>query len=951
MSHANGFQPDEPSQPTSALLSKSHQRSSTEPVKSLLSTDTSAEITPHTTPQGTLTRPTRRQSSDPLSARLEVAKVPDESVLSPPLSPTSRSGSREASPATSDDEERMPTQAPAKRETDGSSDTLDEPHQPRTGVGLGPGPPSTTAARPTASRGNKSRTFFGRLMRGKRNDGPENGGNEPNLQHQRGESSSSIDTEMEEDEEAGDIQSFISGRTSMSEPASHSDIKGRGAAHLPPRPIKVKVYHKTEKDLEHLTRVQILGDVVEAGGTKTATSHHGSLALDTQSISGASIGSAVSSSGESGSLTDGAEVVGPIWAMRFSNDGKYLAAGGQDCVLRVWIVDGAEDGENKAGVDGDREGHHRQRQESTGTPEPEAFRRSMDTYLHTRKTPKLGLMQHQHSFPAAIPGNLPKRPSDESFRSFHSAKSVPEVRDLPTGELPHEQRQQQQQHQHPQQQHHHQPQSHAIFRARPHRIYRGHTGEILDIAWSSNNFLASASMDKHVRIYHISRSECLCSFAHLDWVTSVKFHPLDDRFVLTGSLDSRIRVWNLQSKRVVNWNEAPNSQFITAVCFTQDGTYCVAGTYAGDCVFYEFDGLKYNTQISVKSSRGRNKKGRKITGIEVLPFHHGHGSHGEERLVVTSNDSRVRLYNVRDKSLYRKYKGCENRSSQIRAMPSWDGRWIVCGSEDRSVVVWDSGGHDRAGAGGGGGLMGWVDGVRSGSYEKFVGSGGVVTCAVVAPKKVDDLLGGNANDSAREREAGGKAEGLVIVTGDVMGRIRVYVNRAPGTRDAGDTAGANVIHPLPLLAPPATTPTSATIPQRPDSAASSRSYPFQHRFPRSVTAPAHPARPISATDRPSSSTHPTEPPDLFFLPRQLTPTPSSSSIHTASPSSASPVTPTPTPSRGTMAATMKRPRSQSHSAGSGVGMSERLYVPSLTSNSGMVVSGSVGDLKAVGRGD
>ena len=37
------------------------------------------------------------------------------------------------------------------------------------------------------------------------------------------------------------------------------------------------------------------------------------------------------------------------------------------------------------------------------------------------------------------------------------------------------------------------------------------------------------------------------------------------------------------------------------------------------------------------------------------------------KVLVTSNDSRVRLYDLRDLTLTCKYKGCTNNSSQIKA--------------------------------------------------------------------------------------------------------------------------------------------------------------------------------------------------------------------------------------------------------------------------------------------
>jgi WD40 repeat protein len=42
------------------------------------------------------------------------------------------------------------------------------------------------------------------------------------------------------------------------------------------------------------------------------------------------------------------EVVGAVWVLKFSKDGKYLAQGGQDCTLRVWQVLGQHGNSNLA---------------------------------------------------------------------------------------------------------------------------------------------------------------------------------------------------------------------------------------------------------------------------------------------------------------------------------------------------------------------------------------------------------------------------------------------------------------------------------------------------------------------------------------------------------------------------------------------------------------------------
>jgi len=124
----------------------------------------------------------------------------------------------------------------------------------------------------------------------------------------------------------------------------------------------------------------------------------------------------------------------------------------------------------------------------------------------------------------------------------------------------------------------------------------------------------------------------------------------------------------------------------------------------------------------VRSTRGKNAKGKKITGIQMSP--------DNEKLLVTSNDSRIRLYNMKDYSLVCKYKGLENESSQIKASFSDGGKFIICGSENDSVYIW-------------GIQSDYVPPInpkftgyrkdRNDSYECFQGHQSIVTVAVFAP--------------------------------------------------------------------------------------------------------------------------------------------------------------------------------------------------------------------------
>ena len=264
-----------------------------------------------------------------------------------------------------------------------------------------------------------------------------------------------------------------------------------------------------------------------------------------------------------------------------------------------------------------------------------------------------------------------------------------------------------------------------VFQPKMIREYDGHTSSILDLSWSKNNFLLSSSMDKTVRLYHISRAECLCAFKHNDFVTSIQFHPRDDRFFLAGSLDSKVRLWSIPDKSVAFMAQAPD--MVTAVAFTPDGKTAIAGCLNGVCNIYDTEGLKAHSQIHVRSARGRNAKGSKITGIDTITMPRDNPN-GDVKLLITSNDSRIRLYNLRDRSLEIKFRGNENTSSQIHASFSDDGKYVICGSEDRKVYIWPTGPVEKQDP-------------EKRPVEIFEAHSGIVTTAILAPTKTNLLLG------------------------------------------------------------------------------------------------------------------------------------------------------------------------------------------------------------------
>ncbi|GJQ13629.1 hypothetical protein GpartN1_g5420.t1 [Galdieria partita] len=285
----------------------------------------------------------------------------------------------------------------------------------------------------------------------------------------------------------------------------------------------------------------------------------------------------------------------------------------------------------------------------------------------------------------------------------------------------------------------------------PFREYKGHHRDILSLDWSQNDFLLSASIDKTVKLWHVSVDSCLRSFQHADFVTCVCFHPQDERVFLSGSLDEKLRLWNVVDKSVLSWTETRD--VITAISISEDGKQALVGSCRGQCKVYYLKNekgdwcIQYITQFDVRSRRGKNSRGSKISGICFSP-------NGEEFL-VSSNDSRMRCYRVDDFSRSCKYMGHHNQSSQIHGTFHKNGTFVISGSEDKAVYVWRASELGSTSSGGRSKL-------ERLDCEYFMLDSNV-TCAIFGPARKD------THDLTRE-------SGLVIICSSHNGQISIFEN-------------------------------------------------------------------------------------------------------------------------------------------------------------------------------
>lgn len=333
------------------------------------------------------------------------------------------------------------------------------------------------------------------------------------------------------------------------------------------RYIKTKAKHKSKREFNHLFLAQELhlNPSIRSPSPTQSDATHPSLISDPPETP-ASVGSPVSATSKNASSRKASkpaqsrsskkaakEAIPSTWTLKFSTDGNYLASAGQDGVIRIWqVISGSEERESVV------KAMHTDVDDSMADaggsgivfPAATSFGDQLGGQGLSKKDKRNSKISVISS--STTQGQSIGSPAVTGATSATEANIVTAWPSAP------------------------------VFVNKPIHEWKGHTSDILDLSWSKNNFLISSSMDKTVRLWHISRKECLCVFQHPDFVTSIAFHPKDDRYFLSGSLDAKLRLWSIPDKKVHCWTQLP--ELITSVAFMSEGKLACAGTFVGLCV-------------------------------------------------------------------------------------------------------------------------------------------------------------------------------------------------------------------------------------------------------------------------------------------------------------------------------------------------------------------------------
>jgi WD40 repeat protein len=175
-------------------------------------------------------------------------------------------------------------------------------------------------------------------------------------------------------------------------------------------------------------------------------------------------------------------------------------------------------------------------------------------------------------------------------------------------------------------------------------------------------------MDGLVRLWQVSNGTLVRSLkGHAGWVTGLDFSQ-DGKYLASCSDDFTVRIWRVSDYKLIQTIDEGMAS-ITSVNFSPDAT---------QLAWSEIDGT-----VRVRSFSGVWLQNLKVAGLEAnyVTF-----SPQGDRLAAGYSNGSIRIWGVEDGALQQTIRSQSQAISGLAYSP--DGRWLVTGSRDKTLVLW-----------------------------------------------------------------------------------------------------------------------------------------------------------------------------------------------------------------------------------------------------------------------
>ncbi len=203
------------------------------------------------------------------------------------------------------------------------------------------------------------------------------------------------------------------------------------------------------------------------------------------------------------------------------------------------------------------------------------------------------------------------------------------------------------------------------------KILQGHTKVVLSVAFHPvDEMLASGSGDNTVRLWNIGSGQCLkILHGYTKNVFSVAFHPAGE-ILASGSGDKTVKLWNIGSGECLKTLEGHGDQ-IRSIAFSRSGEILASGSYDRTAKLWDIC-----TGECLNTLQGHSHS---VTSVAFHP--------AAEILVSGSYDQTLRLWAINSGECLNTLQGYSNQVSSIAFSPN--GEMFASADDEQTVKLWD----------------------------------------------------------------------------------------------------------------------------------------------------------------------------------------------------------------------------------------------------------------------
>ncbi|NIM15632.1 MAG: NACHT domain-containing protein [Candidatus Aminicenantes bacterium] len=209
------------------------------------------------------------------------------------------------------------------------------------------------------------------------------------------------------------------------------------------------------------------------------------------------------------------------------------------------------------------------------------------------------------------------------------------------------------------------------MRLSPVFVDQGHKDIIRTVAISKDGrFMVSGSDDKTVKVWDLESGHLIKTLeGHVHYVLSVFISP-DNRWIASGSSDHTVKLWDLENGHLITTFQG-HKDWVNSVFISPDDRMIVSGSSDQTVKLWDLD----SGQL-IKTLEAHNHA---VLSVFVSP--------NTRRIVSGGDDKTVKVWDLGNGCLIKTMKCHENNVWSIFITP--DNRSIVSSGDDKMVKLWD----------------------------------------------------------------------------------------------------------------------------------------------------------------------------------------------------------------------------------------------------------------------